>query len=575
MRGSRAIFVLFVVLSLAAAGFAVRVSGASASSTTGYDISYPQCNGSFPSSPAFGIVGVNDGKVYSVNPCLGTGDGPSELQWAGMNAQLYANTANPGPALSTHWPNGQTSPEQCNTTSNPGSDTAQCAYDYGWNAAADSYKDAVNAYIALGWAQVGATRTPVANAWWLDVESANSWTSNTAFNVDELQGEADYLTSVGAASVGFYANTSDWQTITGNTTAFGAYKSWAPGATTLSQAQANCVGGGITGGGVALTQYPNNGFDGDYQCGTPSPSLTFASAPQSLTAGSSSGPMSIALPQAANSATSITLTTRSSAGGFATSPSGPWSSSLILSVAAGSTSSGSFYYTDTRAGQPQLTASANGYSNATQTENVAAAALATIAVSPTSAQVRPGGHVSFSAAGQDRYGNGVSVTPSWSVSPALGSFSPNPGNPVTFAAGSTTGSGAVTATVGSISGKASITVSNKKHAAAAIGAAATSLSTLVKMPSATACVSGRRLAVFVRRHRASELRWLRLRVDGRTVETIGGRALSHVIELRLPSGPLYKVTVVALTRWGRKLTGRYSYRACTQTPTLLPARPGG
>src|SRR5205085_12309962 len=203
---------------------------------------------------------------------------PSELAWSGMNAQLYANTADPGPTLSTHWPNGQTSPEQCNTASNPGSNTAECNYDYGWNAAADSYQDAVNAYISLGWAPSGATRTPVANAWWLDVETANSWTSNTTFNVDSLQGEVDYLKSVGAASVGFYSTASDWQTITGGTSSFSAYPSWVPGASTLTQAQANCTGPGFTGGGVALTQYPYSGFDADYQCGAPSPTLSFNSA---------------------------------------------------------------------------------------------------------------------------------------------------------------------------------------------------------------------------------------------------------------------------------------------------------
>ena len=43
-------------------------------------------------------MGVNGGRVYIVNPCLGTGDGASELSWAGMNAGLYANTGDPGPA---------------------------------------------------------------------------------------------------------------------------------------------------------------------------------------------------------------------------------------------------------------------------------------------------------------------------------------------------------------------------------------------------------------------------------------------------------------------------------------------
>src|SRR5207253_3271014 len=145
---------------------------ATAASGVGYDISYPQCNGSFPSNPAFGIVGVNGGRPFTANPCVS-----AELSWAGTNAGFYANTADPGPALSHHWPNGQTSPKQCNTASSPGSDTANCAYDYGWNAAADSYQDAVNAYVSLGWAPAGSTRTPVQNQWWLDVEIANSWES--------------------------------------------------------------------------------------------------------------------------------------------------------------------------------------------------------------------------------------------------------------------------------------------------------------------------------------------------------------------------------------------------------------
>ena len=94
----------------------------------GYDISYPQCGGAFPSNPAFGIVGVNGGKVFSVNPCLA-----SQIAWAGgATGQLYANTGNPGPALSSFWPSGQTSPRSCDPAN---LDTADCAYDYGFNAA--------------------------------------------------------------------------------------------------------------------------------------------------------------------------------------------------------------------------------------------------------------------------------------------------------------------------------------------------------------------------------------------------------------------------------------------------------
>lgn len=433
----------------------------------GYDISYPQCttNGTtFPTGGAFGIVGVNGGLPYSANPCLGTGDGPSELSWAGMNAGLYANTADPGPALSSHWPNGQTSPKQCNTAGNPGSSTPECHYDYGWNAAANSYQDVVNAYIALGWAATGATRTPVANQWWLDVETANSWTSTASLNVQALQGEVDYLASVSAAGVGFYSSSSDWQTITGGTTAFASHPTWLAGASSLTDAQSRCGGGGFTGGGIALVQYPASGFDGDYRCGTQSTlSLSFASAAQTSTAGSPSGPITVQLSQPANASVTISLTSSSAAGSFSTTAAGPWSASLPLTVAPGTTSSGSVYYEDTRAGSPVLTASASGYSSATQTETVTPAALAAVSVSPATTQLRVGATTAFSAIGSDGYGNRVSVTPTWSISPTLGTFSPNPGNPTTFSAG-TVGTGTVTASVGDIAGNASISVlARRRH----------------------------------------------------------------------------------------------------------------
>ena len=229
----------------------------------GYDISYPQCGGPFPTNVAFGIVGVNKGIVYSPNPCLGTGAGPSELAWAGRGAELYANTGNPGPELSSRWPIGQTSPRTC-SADDP--DTADCAYDYGWNAAADSYATAVRAYISLGWAPPNATRTPVANRWWLDVETANSWRADDSLNVAALQGAVDYLESVDVASVGFYSAPFMWADITGGTTAFADHPSWVAGASTLQGARSRCAGDGFTGGGVQLTQYFHKGFDANHRC---------------------------------------------------------------------------------------------------------------------------------------------------------------------------------------------------------------------------------------------------------------------------------------------------------------------
>ena len=232
-----------------------------------YDISYPQCGRPFPTNADFGIVGVNKGIVFSANPCLGTGDGPPELTWAGgVRAQLYANTGDPGPALSSRWPDDQTSPRQCNTSAVPGSDTVDCAYDYGWNAAADSYRTAAGAYVALGLASPGATSTPSPNVWWLDVEIINSWRTDVTLNVAALEGAVAYLQSMSTAGIGFYSTQYQWNQITGGTSVFSDYPSWVAGASSARQAVTDCSAKGFTGGRVALAQYHAGAFDADLLC---------------------------------------------------------------------------------------------------------------------------------------------------------------------------------------------------------------------------------------------------------------------------------------------------------------------
>ena len=222
----------------------------------GYDISYPQCGSAFPSNPAFAIVGVNGGRVYSANPCLA-----AEIAWGGgAAAELYANTGNPGPALSSFWPNGQTSPRFCDAA-NP--DTIDCAYDYGWNAAQHSFQTAQSAYASLG-----ITASPSATGWWLDVETDNSWRDDTTLNVAALQGEFDYLRSVGVGQVGFYSTTSQWTTITGGTKVFSPVPSWGAGAQSEKGARSLCATTttSFTGGRLALVQYIYQGFDANVRC---------------------------------------------------------------------------------------------------------------------------------------------------------------------------------------------------------------------------------------------------------------------------------------------------------------------
>ena len=224
--------------------------------TRGFDISYPQCNAAFPANPAFSIVGVNGGRPYVAgNPCLA-----SQITWGGREkAELYVNTANPNPSQSSFWPTGKTFPRFCDPAA---TSSADCSYDYGWYAAADSYAKAQSAYSALG-----ITVSPSATAWWLDVETSNSWQSNTTNNVAMLQGEVDYLKSVGVTRLGFYSTTAQWGTITGGSKAFAAYPSWGAGAPSEKAAKQHCASTpGFTGGRLALVQYLWSGFDADIRC---------------------------------------------------------------------------------------------------------------------------------------------------------------------------------------------------------------------------------------------------------------------------------------------------------------------
>ena len=177
-----------LTLALVVAGAAiVVVFTRSTASGGGWDVSWLQCTSSasteaLPGSPTIGIVGVNDGRPYTTNPCL-----KSELDWAGNAAQVYLNTNNPGPG-SAKWPTTtQAGPEKCVLTKSKGTTaTPSCAYDYGWNAA-------VSAYTTLTSALTGRSKHPQSLEWWLDVESANTWLSSTTLNTASIDGMIAYL----------------------------------------------------------------------------------------------------------------------------------------------------------------------------------------------------------------------------------------------------------------------------------------------------------------------------------------------------------------------------------------------
>ena len=240
----------------------------SAAEAIGYDISYPQCGRPYPESFAFAIVGVDGGRVFTANPCFTAGRrGPGQLEWAGPDAELYFNTGNPGPRSSRHWPAGQAEPRECDTGSNRGADTAECAFVYGWNAAEDSYRRALAAYRELGWVDADAEQLPTATMIWLDVEVANTWRLDWGRNVATLEGAVAYLESMGAERIGFYSTPRMWLRIVGLTDAFAEYPAWHAGARSREDAERRCdEERAFTGGELVMVQWVEDRLDHNVRC---------------------------------------------------------------------------------------------------------------------------------------------------------------------------------------------------------------------------------------------------------------------------------------------------------------------
>jgi hypothetical protein len=236
------------------------------SPTTGYDVSYPQCSGSYPSSPLFGIVGVNGGLANKANPCIG-----GELHWAGHTSgqtrpkqpplSLYIDTGNPGGHRVADWPSGGTASAYgaCN-----GLLTNSCSYMYGEQRAAHSYR------LVAALDPAAAKTAP----WWLDVELVLSWAGTYQLNIAALQGFIAGLHSVGVTGpIGIYSTGAQWKEITGLTAQTtpkvfnGRLRDWVAGTeATLAQAQQTCTSGGFTGVAPTLAQYRIGSLDADLRC---------------------------------------------------------------------------------------------------------------------------------------------------------------------------------------------------------------------------------------------------------------------------------------------------------------------
>jgi hypothetical protein len=241
------------------------------------DISFPQCGAPMPTthSGSIGILGTNGGASFTTNPCL-----VEELAWAKqlpVAPAFYANTGNPGPSLSKHWPIGQTSPRVC-SAADPNS--IACSFDYGWNAGWQSFHAATDAAQQLHHVDRESARHRAANVeWWLDVETMNSWLTldgsptpaAQARDTASLVGQYAALLFAGVTRIGIYSTPYQWSLITGGTRAgnaqFGPVPQWLAGYESKADAAAGCSDRGFMPGAVRMTQYlAADGFDADVVC---------------------------------------------------------------------------------------------------------------------------------------------------------------------------------------------------------------------------------------------------------------------------------------------------------------------
>jgi len=342
-----------------------------------------------------GIIGVNDGRPYTTNPCL-----KSELEWAGSAAQVYLNTNDPGPS-SARWPTtAQSGPEKCVLTTPKGTTaTPSCAYDYGWNAAASAYTTLANAL-------VGLSKQPRSLQWWLDVESANTWLPSTALNTAAIDGAIAYLDAQHVTSVGIYANQNDSQTIFTASSAFPAGTlSWlSTGATTLVASLSYCNSPGFTHNGVALVQYlpKTPALDADARC------VGYISGQLHAVSGAAATDLTVNLVHPAPvGGVRLALSSSSSAGRFSlTGPAGANSPATLTITIPATERTATFSYWDTHAGSPDITA-VGALGRIANIATIVPGPVSSLSISPGTLAVAVGAAQAVTATGDDTRGNAL------------------------------------------------------------------------------------------------------------------------------------------------------------------------
>jgi len=197
--------------------------------SVGYDVSWPNCTQKPPADTSWGVVGVTGGLSFKPNPCMAT-----EATWFKQYA-LYINTGYPGRDRALRYAH---TPQTC-----PSNNEFCLAYNYGYNAA----------YYAV---RLASQQNMHASWWWLDVETANSWSDDPLVNRASLMGAvAAVRHDTLFAHIGYYAYPGQWDLITGKWDGAGLPAWVATGSARQTAATKACLADSFTTGKVVLGQY--------------------------------------------------------------------------------------------------------------------------------------------------------------------------------------------------------------------------------------------------------------------------------------------------------------------------------
>lgn len=208
----------------------------------GWDISYPQCGGSFPPGPmAYSIIGINGGRAFKHNKCLG-----EQWQWARSQgaAGVYVNVH--APRSQQELQAGATSDRQPNCNGAPG-----CVF---YNFAVNGIRD------SLAYARSQGVDAPFI---WLDVEQLNYWAPQQELNAIVIRGAIDAVREAGL-DVGIYSTPYQYGKITGDEQA--QVPVWSAGAPNADAVGNYCATRGFAGGPVALVQLLPGRYDPNFAC---------------------------------------------------------------------------------------------------------------------------------------------------------------------------------------------------------------------------------------------------------------------------------------------------------------------